>query len=61
MNIGTADHASVEVELDNASERHRHYRPSLRIPSSASTRAGIVIELMNERRRANCVAMRSQF
>lgn len=61
IKIGSGNPAGVEVSATHGSERHLDYRTLLRISSSASTRAGTVIELMSERSRANCAAMRSQF
>lgn len=61
IEIGSGEPAALEVKLSNRSERYLDYRTVLRISSSASTRASSVIELMSERSRANCAAMRSQF
>lgn len=61
VKIDSGDPAVLEVNVSEGSQRDLHYRTLRRIPSSASTRAGAVIELMSERSRINCMTMRSQF
>lgn len=51
----------VEPAKTTPMKHHVDHRALLRTSSTASTRAGNVIDLMSERSRMNCSTMRSQF